>query len=141
MKLPSDWPSDLKAFAMEQIAADKYPEDYHIFKIFKCDTCGTAPFELTVEEHTGSKKGDFKGVITGKCRECSEETKLFSFTGEHRKPEHTDNPKCECRKTFFFVGECERMEGDEGIMGFFDEGVVVGKCASCGQNKAIVFTD
>ena len=37
--------------------------------------------------------------------------------------------------------ECERIERDDGMMGFFDEGVVVGKCAQCGQNRALVHTD
>jgi hypothetical protein len=27
------------------------------------------------------------------------------------------------------------------VMGFFDEGVVVGQCARCGRHRTIVFTD
>ena len=34
-----------------------------------------------------------------------------------------------------------RIEGDEGVMGFFDEGVVVGKCSNCGRNRVFVHTD
>jgi hypothetical protein len=36
---------------------------------------------------------------------------------------------------------CERIEGEEGIPGFFDEGVIVGKCILCNRNMAFVFTD
>ena len=43
--------------------------------------------------------------------------------------------------TGFSFGECERFEGDEGLMGFFDEGIVVGQCARCGQNRVFVYTD
>jgi hypothetical protein len=39
------------------------------------------------------------------------------------------------------VGECERIEGDEGLMGFFDEGVVAGMCAQCQRNRVLVETD
>jgi hypothetical protein len=41
----------------------------------------------------------------------------------------------------FVVCECERFEGDEGVFGFFDEGVVVGKCLECGCNRVMVYTD
>jgi hypothetical protein len=27
------------------------------------------------------------------------------------------------------------------LLGFFDEGVVVGKCVECGTNRALVYTD
>jgi hypothetical protein len=27
------------------------------------------------------------------------------------------------------------------LLGFFDEGVVVGKCSDCGRNRALVHTD
>jgi hypothetical protein len=27
------------------------------------------------------------------------------------------------------------------LSGFFDEGVVVGKCSECGRNRVIVYTD
>ena len=133
--------SDLRAFAEKSIAAERYPNDYHTFTMFKCDHCGIVPFELTVEHHTGSKKGNFRGVITGVCSECGSEKQLFSFTGSHRKRSRSTRPVCKCGHKEFFVGECERIEGDEGVMGFFDEGVVVGKCALCGQNRAIVYTD
>lgn len=135
------WLSDLEAFAKREIAAHRYPDDYHIFTTFKCDVCGAVPFVLTIEHHTGSKQGDFKGIIWGECTACGSRKRVFSFTGEHRKQLREEKPACGCGNSSFLVGECERIEGDEGLMGFFDEGVVVGKCSQCGQNRALVHTD
>ena len=59
--------SDLEAFAKEKIAADQYPEDRHEFSAVKCENCGIVPFDITIEHHTGSEEGDFKGIITGEC--------------------------------------------------------------------------
>ena len=133
--------SDLEAFARIRIAAHRYPNEYHFFRPFSCDACGVVPFEMTIEHHTGSRKGKFKGVIWGECTECGSRKRLLSFTGEHRKRLREEKPVCTCGNASFLVGECERMESDEGLMGFFDEGVVVGKCSRCGRNRALVYTD
>ena len=133
--------SDLEAFAKECIAAQRYPDDDHVFRMFRCDACGVVPLALTIEHHTGSEPGDFKGVIWGECTACGRRERLFSFTGEHRRPSREERPVCECGNARFLVGECERFEGDEGIRGFFDEGVVVGQCSRCGRNRALVYTD
>jgi hypothetical protein len=131
----------LKAFAQKRINADRYPDDYHHFKLFRCQSCGVVPLELTIEHHTGSREGDFKGIIFGQCSVCGTEERIFSFTGAHREPRRKATPACACGSKQFFVGECERIERDEGILGFFDEGVVVGKCAQCGRNCVLVYTD
>lgn len=133
--------ADLEAYAKQRIDAQRFPNDYHTFRPFHCDSCGVAAFEMTVEHHTGSKEGDFKGVISGECRECGVAKRLFSFTSEERERLNEEKPVCPCGEGGFLVGECERIEGDEGVMGFFDEGVVVGKCSSCGRNRVIVYTD
>jgi hypothetical protein len=133
--------SDLEAFAKEQIAADRYPEDDHFFRLLVCDTCGVIPFEITIEHHTGSTEGDFRGVIWGECAACGCRTRLFGFTGAHRKRLREDEQVCACGSTTFLVGECERIEGEQGLAGFFDGGVVVGKCARCGRKRAFVHTD
>lgn len=133
--------SELEAFARKRIAAHRYADDFHFFTPYKCDTCGIVPFELTVEHHSGSKKGDFKGVIFGLCTECGGKKRLFSFTGKHRERTREEKPKCTCGNEYYVVGECERIEREEGIMGFFDEGVVVGMCSRCGRKRAIVYTD
>jgi len=132
---------DLENFAKEEIAADQYPNDYHLFHPFACDACGIVPFTLTIEHHTGSSKGNFKGVIRGTCPECGVQKSLLSFTGRHREPEWTETPACACGNDRFVAGELERIEGDDGMMGFFDEGVVVGQCTQCGKNRVFVQTD
>ncbi len=133
--------SELRTFAEKSIAAKRYPNDYHFFRPNECETCGLVPLALTIEHHTGSKKGDFKGVIFGRCSVCQEEQRIFSFTGEHRKPERREQPQCQCGSSTFYVANCERIEGDDGLMGFFDEGVIVGQCSECGRKQAFVFTD
>jgi len=133
--------SELEAFARKQIAAHRYPDDYHIFRTFNCDACGVVLFDINIEHHTGSKKGNFKGMIWGECTECRSRKRLFCFTGDHRKPLREEKPFCKCGNGSFLVGECERIESDDGLMGFFDEGVVVGQCSRCARNQALVQTD
>ena len=133
--------SDLKDFALKCIAAEHYPQSRHVFRMFECDACQSAEFELTIEYHSGSLKGRFRGVIWGNCSRCENRKRLFSFTAEHRKLVREVKPICGCGHASFSVGECERFESDDGIAGFFDEGVVVGKCLNCGRNQAFVYTD
>ena len=140
MEYQSSFP-DLKAFAETCVAADRYPDDYHLFDLFECHACGVVAFVLAIEHHSGSKEGDFKGVIFGQCAKCGSRERIFSFTGEHRKHLRTEKPVCECGNESFIVGGCERMEGDAGLLGFFDVGVVVGKCSRCSRNRAFVYTD
>jgi hypothetical protein len=99
------------------------------------------PFELTIEHHTGSKRGDFKGIIWGDCTVCGAKKRVFSFTGNHRTPLREEKPSCTCGHAAFVVAECERIEREDGMMGFFDQGVVVGQCAQCGRHRALVHTD
>ncbi len=133
--------SDLERYAGESIDAHRYPNDVHKFTAKRCPACGVVPFELTIEHHSGSKKKNFRGVIFGECTQCKSKGRIFSFTGDHRTPEREEKPVCKCGGVLFLVGECERIERDEGLLGFFDEGVVVGKCIECGRNRAFVFTD
>ena len=133
--------SGLEGFARKCIDAHRYPGDYHRFTLARCSTCGVVPFALTIEHHTGSRKGNFKGRISGLCPDCGEATRVFSFTGKHREALRSENPVCKCGNERFYVGECERIERDEGLLGFFYEGVVAGQCSGCGRNKALVHTD
>lgn len=133
--------SELEAFARKRIDAHRYPDDYHSFRLFRCKACGVVPLDLTIEHHTGSRKGDFKGVIFARCSSCGSRERVFSFTGEHRTRLREENPVCACGNERFYVGECERIERDEGVLGFFDEGVVVGQCSQCGRNRVLVYTD
>lgn len=134
-------PTDLEAFARRSIHAHRYPADHHTFRLHGCQSCGLVPLELTIEHHTGSRKGDFKGVILGQCPQCGSNNRVFSYTGSHRQPWRQEKPVCDCGHEHFYVGECERFEGEDGIPGFFDEGVVVGQCSTCGRNRVLVYTD
>ena len=131
----------LEKYARERIAAHRYPNDFHFFRPATCHACGVVPLELTIEHHSGSRKGNFKGVIMARCSVCGGEERIFSFTGKHRERVREEKPVCKCGNAYFVVGECERMERDEGAFGFFDEGVVVGQCSKCGRNRAFVYTD
>ena len=133
--------SGLEAFARRSIDARRYPDCYHSFSLSRCQSCGLVPLGLIVEHHTGSRKGDFKGRILGHCSECGQTRRIFSYTGNHREALRQEEPRCECGSKQFIVGECERIERDEGILGFFDEGVVVGQCSRCGKNRVLVHTD
>jgi hypothetical protein len=133
--------ADLEKYAGKRIAAHRYPNDYHFFRPARCRACGVVPLELTIEHHTGSHKGNFRGVIMARCSVCGGEERIFSFTGKHRQREREEKPVCACGNAYFIVGECERIERDEGQLGFFDEGVVVGQCSKCGRNRAFVYTD
>ena len=132
---------ELEAFAKKKIAAEKYPNDYHCFKLFKCDQCGLVPFQLTIEHHTGTKRGNFKGRIFGVCHKCGQKKRLFSFTNDQRKTLSVEHPVCPCGCQFYLTGECERFEDDDGRMGFFDEGVMVGSCFQCNEIRVLVETD
>lgn len=132
---------DLKKYALSRLDSKRFPNDIHTFKPLVCATCGFVPLELTIEHHSGSKKGNFRGVIIGECTQCGELNRIFSFTGSHRWQTRQEKPACKCGNATFLLGECERIEGDDGMAGFFDEGVVVGKCLKCGRNQVFVATD
>ena len=133
--------SHLESFAKECIAADRYPQDDHFFTPFACRNCGIVPIELSIEHHSGSREGNFKGLITGRCSICEREDRFFSFTGEARERLRAEKPFCNCGGTEFLAGNCERIEGAGGLRGFFYEGVIVGQCSRCGKNHAFVYTD
>ena len=109
MEKPLSW-ADLEAFAQKCINAERYPNDYHTFSLSRCPACGLVAFELTIEHHTGSRQGDFKGRILGQCSQCGETQRIFSFTGSHRRPLRAENPQCSCGNQCFFVAECERID-------------------------------
>jgi hypothetical protein len=133
--------NDLEFFARECINSSEYPDDYHVFSLFACNSCKSAVFRLTIEYHTGSEDWDFKGIIWGECTGCGYLMRLFTYTGESRQKLREERPLCDCGNRDFVAGLCERIEGEQGIPGFFDEGVVVGKCTQCKRNKAFVYTD
>jgi len=131
----------LRALALTSIEAERFPEDSHRFWPYRCQDCGVSPFTLTVEHHTGSRKANFRGIISGVCSRCGNEQRLYSFTGSHRRLVRSASPKCRCGHRHYWVGECERIEGDEGLSGFVDEGVVVALCDHCGRPRVLARTD
>jgi hypothetical protein len=133
--------SELDVFAKQCINSQAYPDDNHNFSIYSCNSCKSSTFKVSIEHHTGSTEWDFKGIIHGECAECGYLMPLFTFTGTHRQKLKEEHPECECGGRIFTVGLCERYEGEQGIPGFFDEGVIVGKCSLCTRNQAFVFTD
>ena len=136
-----DYISELEDFAKKCINSQEYPDDNHNFLLYKCTSCHSQKFKLTIEHHTGSEKWSFKGIIWGDCSSCGYLMRLFTFTGEHREKLRIEYPTCDCGNRDFLAGQCERYEGEQGIPGFFDEGVVAGKCAECKRNQVFVFTD
>lgn len=111
------------------------------FRSFHCESCSGEEFVVVVEHHTGSRPGKFRGKIWGRCLACGAEAQLYSFTGEQRKPLRENPVVCTCGRELFVVAECERFEDEEGLPGFFDEGVVVARCIGCGRNQIVVEVD
>ncbi len=138
---PSGILSQLEDFAQESIDSHNHPDDIHKFSSYTCTSCRSSALKLTIEHHTGSEEWNFRGIIWGECAECGYLMRLFTFTGNHRDKLRDERPVCECGNRTFVIGQCERTEGENGIPGFFDEGVIVGKCTACSQNKVFVYID
>jgi len=66
---------------------------------------------------------------------------LLSFTGPHRRSERAEAMMCPCRSTKLSIAMCGRYKCEDGIPGFFDEGVIVGKCTDCLRNVVVALTD
>ena len=138
---PDSIVTELSDFSREKLNSKDYPDYIHNFTLFECSSCKSSVFRLTLEHHTGSEECNFRGVIWGTCKACGYLMRLFTFTGNHRERQREERPECECGNRSFLSGQCERIEGEKGIPGFFDEGVIVGKCDECGCKKSIVFYD
>ena len=133
--------SELENFAKYRLDAHRYPNDRYTFRPAHCPNCGVQPVSLDIEHHTGSTTGNFRGIIQATCSNCGDQFQFVSFTGDHRQPEFTETPKCVCGSYVFLAAESERYESDEGLPGFFDEGVVAGQCVQCGRHHLFVSTD
>jgi hypothetical protein len=133
--------ADLASFARKCLNAERFPEAILSFSPAECPSCGVVPLVPTIEHHTGSRAGNFRGVMIAQCSQCGMQPRIFSFTGKHRRRSREEKPSCSCGNRAFLIAECERIERDAALGSFFDEGVVVGKCARCGRNHAFVYTD
>lgn len=139
--MDADTYAKLRRFAFAQLAADRYPHDHHHFYPKVCETCGGSFRSLIVTHHTGSRPGNFRGDVLGHCAACGSETVLFYFTGADRAPQRREEISCVCGRGAMDVAVAERIEGDEGLPGFFDEGVVVAHCAGCDASWLVVAYD
>ena len=133
--------SELRDYADDCINSHAHPDDFHKFSPFTCSSCSCGALRLTVEHHTGSEEWNFRGIIWGECSSCGYLIRLFTFTGEHREKLKEERPECDCGNRVFVSALLERIEGEQGIPGFFDEGVIAGKCTECNRNRTIVFID
>lgn len=132
----------LEKFARKVLQANKYPQNPHIFKILNCKTCGPIDgLTVHIEHHTGSSKEDFKGKITAKCHNCKKKQILVSFTGPSRKKIAEDIVVCPCGNQKFLIGEFERFSDSQELVGFFEEGIIVGECDQCQHHQVLAQTD
>jgi hypothetical protein len=137
---------DLIDFAKRQVNAEAYPTDEHRCALFQCGNCGTVtPLSVFISYSEACDERrpaqDFAGTVYGTCEICGDTRTLFSIKrGAFSEKEH-EHPICDCGSEHFYVCLCERYEGEEGLKGFFDEGVIAAKCRSCGEHRALLFTD
>jgi hypothetical protein len=141
-----DQPDRFPRQALEQyvnkcLATEAQPQTALRFKPYTCPVCGATAFEMSIEHHSGSTRRNFRGVIRGICSKCSEKLELCRFTGPHRQVVQEKALECRCGSSLFYAGECERIEDNEGLPGFVDEGIAVAACAHCGRLTTIVEWD
>jgi hypothetical protein len=137
---------DIEDYAKEQINAAAYPDDIHQCSLFHCSTCQRVmPFSLRIsysEAFDGKRPAyDFAGTVYGTCSKCGQELVLLSIRLDNHAEEEQEHPVCICGSDTFILCMCDRYEGPSGLQGFFDEGVLVGKCETCGAFKTFLYTD
>jgi hypothetical protein len=137
---------DLEDYAREKINAAAYPDDDHRCFLYSCNNCKqVVPFSIRISYSVACDETrpayDFAGTVYGTCIQCNQEQKLFGITVNNYPEEEQDHPICSCGSDAFILCMCERYEGPSGLTGFFDEGVLVGKCETCGTLKTFLYTD
>lgn len=138
--------NDLEEYAKKQINASAYSDDIHICNQFRCKQCADiVPFSLLISYSEACDNmrpaQDFAGTVHSTCSKCgSKGVVLCIKRGEYSEVEQ-EIPRCSCGSDTFFLSMCERYEGAYGLEGFFDEGVLVGKCSRCGNLKTFLFID
>ena len=138
--------TDLEAFARKQINAETYPDDVHICNQFRCKQCAeVVPFSLCISYSRACDDArpaqDFAGTVHSTCSKCGSKGIVLSIKRGAFPEEEQETPRCSCGSDSFYLCMCERYEGANGLEGFFDEGVIVGKCSRCGALKTFLFTD
>lgn len=137
---------NLEDYAKSAINASAYPDDIHRCSLFRCQQCErVVPFMIQISYSDACDEArpalDFAGTVIGTCSECGLVQILFSIKrGEYPEVEQ-DQPICSCGSNSYILCLCERYEGAYGLQGFFDEGVIAGKCGTCGSHRTFLFTD
>ncbi|TFG28375.1 hypothetical protein EU528_11305 [Candidatus Thorarchaeota archaeon] len=137
---------ELEAYAKEQINAVAYADDVHTCNHFRCSKCEqVVPVSLLISYSEACDDArpaqDFAGTVYGTCGKCGSTDSLFGIIRGSYLETEEEHPVCSCGSNSFFVCMCERYEGAQGLQGFFDEGVLVGKCSKCGSLRTFLFTD
>jgi hypothetical protein len=65
----------------------------------------------------------------------------LSIKRDNYEEDEQEHPVCSCGSDTFVLCMCDRYEGLSGFEGFFDEGVLVGKCETCGTHRTFLYTD
>lgn len=108
-------------------------------RVFLCDCdCGGMTFYTIVEPDLAARRGRFNGRVLATCEECGDRSLFLSVL-----PQHPDTGgqvaevlACECGNHTFHLGMGELFDD-----GFFDMGLVVGRCTNCLQPRVVVETD
>ncbi|MFW9958222.1 MAG: hypothetical protein ACFFCT_09125 [Candidatus Odinarchaeota archaeon] len=137
---------DLEEYAKEQINASAYPDDDHRCFLYPCSNCNrVVPFNVRISYSVACDDArpanDFAGTVYGTCIQCNQEQNLFSIKRGNYTEKVQEYPVCSCGSDAFILCMCERYEGPSGLTGFFDEGVLVGKCETCGTFNTFLCTD
>ena len=137
---------DLEEYAKEQINAAAYPDDDHRCVLFSCGNCNRiVPFKVRISYSVACDEArptyDFAGTVHGTCIRCNQEQVLFGIIRDNQPENEQEHPVCSCGSDAFILCMSERYEGPSGLAGFFDEGVLVGKCETCGTFKTFLYTD
>jgi hypothetical protein len=137
---------DIEEYARGQINAAAYSDDIHRCYLFHCNACQrVVPFSLRISYSEACSDGrpayDFAGTVFGTCTHCNQEQILLSIKVDDFEEDEQEYPVCSCGSDTFVLCMCDRYEGPSGLEGFFDEGVLVGKCETCGTHRTFLYTD
>ena len=138
--------NELEEYAKNQINAAAYADDVHTCNHFECGHCNeVVPFTLRISYSDACDDArpaqDFAGTVYGTCGKCGSTDSLFGIIRGRFPETEQEHPVCSCGSDSFFLCMCERYEGAYGLQGFFDEGVIVGKCSTCGILRTFLYTD
>lgn len=84
----------------------------------------------------------FPGELSrGRCPACASEEEHSFYTSQSLQVKLTERPICPRGSIYLFAASSNCIELWPGKLGFLDDGLVVGKCAWCGELDASVSAD